>query len=303
MKVAFDFDNTLTTGEGDELIGFNPVMIRRAHQHAKAGDELWIVTARPRAARAVDRAFSRRKGVNPRHYVHALVRYWGLPIPDERILFVGGTGKGPFLARRGIELLYDDRSSQRRSAQAAGVRAEAPDYPRKHRGQQRDLFPEYLVTPKQISDRWGDIFEELELDWSDDNDAETAAEVLARETGLPRAGVGNTRAVFALDPYTVIKLAFWHGDEDNLGETIVWERADEGDRRWLAPVFDADPGGAWLTMGRAGPVPEHVGKQIRKGKFDHIARHLGIDDLRSASNWGIYKGKLAIIDYGHLLDG
>ena len=156
-----------------------------------------------------------------------------------------------------------------------------------------------LPDPDDLWTVWNDIFEELELDWTDEWDAEeTAAPEFTRRTGLTLVGAGNGRVVFAYGPGRVLKLAYAHGEQDNRLECNRWVQSTPTDRRWLAPVLACGPDGEWLIMARAEPLTERQKEAVRRGRLEPVVQRLGLDDLRAPMNWGQIRGRMVAIDYG-----
>ena len=81
MKVSFDYDDTLTTEKGLELLK------RRQQQ----GDEIYIITARRRSVEVID--FARQHGI--RH-----------------VYFTSGADKYKTVMELGIDVHYDNNQEQ-----------------------------------------------------------------------------------------------------------------------------------------------------------------------------------------------
>jgi hypothetical protein len=159
----------------------------------------------------------------------------------------------------------------------------------------------------QLSAEWGQVFEDLELDWSEEWDAlDEAAPEFSRRTGFPFLGGGNTRMVFALDDRTVLKLAYMgdSGAEANLHECEVWAEwsvaEPEESRRWLAPVVDCASGGEWLVMERAAAVTRDEVPPLNWGSVaDQALGRMGIADAAGGAQWGrLSDGRVVLVDYG-----
>lgn len=174
------------------------------------------------------------------------------------------------------------------------------------------LNPEDHGHLNDLATEWGTVFEDLDLDWSDEWEAEDqAAPEFARRTGLEFLGAGNTRAVFALDEQRVLKVAFMGdaGNEANLYECERWltNSADPDlgadARRWLAPVLACASGGEWLVMRRAKPVKRSALPAMDWGSdMDRLLKRLGVSDTTGAMQWGNLDGQVVLLDYGAPLD-
>lgn len=81
MKVSFDYDDTLTTDKGKELLK------RRQQQ----GDEIFIITARRRSVEVID--FARQYGIN-------------------HIYFTAGADKWKTILELNIDVHYDNNAEQ-----------------------------------------------------------------------------------------------------------------------------------------------------------------------------------------------
>jgi hypothetical protein len=105
-------------------------------------------------------------------------------------------------------------------------------------------------------------------------------------------GVGCDRVVMGLCLEHVVKIDF--DGLSSANELAVWEGANEELRELLCPIFGhgAHAGTKWLLAGRAWPMEEM--EAPTSAKWDRLE---GITDLRS-ENWGEYRGRQVIIDYG-----
>jgi hypothetical protein len=105
-------------------------------------------------------------------------------------------------------------------------------------------------------------------------------------------GVGWDRVVVGLCLEHVVKIDFEHLSSEN--ELAVWQGANEELKEMLCPIFDSGrrAGVSWLLTGRAWPLEEM--EVAVSAKWDRLE---GITDLRN-ENWGVYKGRQVITDYG-----
>lgn len=81
MKVSFDYDDTLTTDKGKELLK------RRQQQ----GDEIFIITARRRSVEVID--FARENNI-------------------KNVYFTSGADKYPIIDELDIDVHYDNNAEQ-----------------------------------------------------------------------------------------------------------------------------------------------------------------------------------------------
>lgn len=117
-------------------------------------------------------------------------------------------------------------------------------------------------------------------------------------------GAGAERVVVGLCLEHVLKIDFGvevsHASSRN--ELAVWDKADAELRELLCPIFDygEQQGVSWLLMGRAWPLDEMAEAEredleaAAESKWNRLE---GIRDLRS-ENWGEYRGRMVIVDYG-----
>lgn len=85
MKVSFDYDDTLTTQQGIDLL----------QSHIAQGDEVYIITRR-------------RKSFN--EPVYQLAKEYG--IPKSKVYFTNGEMKWKTILELGIELHYDNNPDE-----------------------------------------------------------------------------------------------------------------------------------------------------------------------------------------------
>lgn len=174
-----------------------------------------------------------------------------------------------------------------------------------------DLNPAQPDTARlnELAVEWGQIFDDLELDWSDAWDAHfDASPEFTRRTGLEWVGGGQTRMVFALDDQRVLKLAFMgdSGAEASARECALWFRLAQEQpalgRRLLAPVLGCAAGGEWLVMERATKVEDTDLPVLDWGSpTDVILEGLGVSDTRGRGQWGrLGDGRVVLVDYGGL---
>ncbi len=149
------------------------------------------------------------------------------------------------------------------------------------------------ATFGRIAQAVGDILADLE-EAHEATDTASAMAALSRAAGLPVLGSGEGRVVFALDEHRVLKVAKdlpTLGDEcQNCLEDHRWRSASARERRWLAPVIAADPGGAWLVMERTQPAA-HVPPKV-------LARLLAMAGDDREENVGRIENRYVLHDYG-----
>jgi hypothetical protein len=105
--VSFDFDDTLVAFKAQKPT----TLLRRLCEHLKQGDDVIVVTAR---SDDFEKVFGVRRP-------DSWLEEWGLPsIP---VIRTNWRLKGPTLKRLGVDLHYDDRPAEIRSAQKHGVTA------------------------------------------------------------------------------------------------------------------------------------------------------------------------------------
>jgi hypothetical protein len=122
--------------------------------------------------------------------------------------------------------------------------------------------------------------------------------------GFDFLGAGAERVVVGLCLEHALKIDFGteSGFVSSRNELAVWEQADAELRTMLCPIFDHGEvqGVPWLLMGRTWPLAEMEESErdaleaAVNPKWDRLE---GIQDLRS-ENWGEYRGRLVITDYG-----
>lgn len=131
-----------------------------------------------------------------------------------------------------------------------------------------------------------------------------AIAALKRATGHKLLGCGTERVVFPLGSDQVLKVALnGPGRDANLTEACVWQKSEEAQRVWLAPVLGVDrPNGEWLVMQRA--------KALRSTQMDKLNRWMRqmsdtlewdwgfIEDTDHADQWGMLNGHPVLVDYG-----
>ena len=110
------------------------------------------------------------------------------------------------------------------------------------------------------------------------------------ERGMECIGVGDARVVFVLCDEHVLKVNYNEEIDANRAEAMVWERADEEMREWLAPIYDCSLDEHWLLMARCseynGPRPQWLTSEVKALFMD--AR----DD-----NLGLWQGRVVMLDY------
>lgn len=110
------------------------------------------------------------------------------------------------------------------------------------------------------------------------------------QRGMECIGVGDARMVFGLCHEHVLKVNYNEEIDANREEAMVWERASEEMREWLAPVIDYSLDEHWLVMGRcteySGPRPQWLTSEV-KGLF--MDAH--------EDNLGLWRGKVVMLDY------
>jgi hypothetical protein len=111
-------------------------------------------------------------------------------------------------------------------------------------------------------------------------------------------GKGIARKVYALRPWPaeyVVKVqtrqSFEEGDYQNIAEWELWSHADPKLRRWLAPCISLSPCGRALIQVRTETI-------YRAAIPKRVPAVLG--DLHQ-DNFGHYKGKVVLRDYGRHL--
>mgnify|MGYP006438741867 CR=1 FL=1 len=143
---------------------------------------------------------------------------------------------------------------------------------------------------------------------------------LSKEAGAPWAASGGSRIVVPLsrvDERFIVKMG-WFADQDD--EQTRWLNADHSARRWLLPIIDFKRG-AWSIFPRAKPLPPrmlqtthfrgYAGKnrpwrhyrEVHPGVVSRAVRSSPliaqlVDDIQGPRNWGLYRGRPVILDYG-----
>lgn len=152
-------------------------------------------------------------------------------------------------------------------------------------------------------------------------------EALTSVAGIKCLGFGWSRLAFALDENVVIKLAYGpSGRLANGRENLRWKESPSEVKNLLAPVFECDPAGRWLTMARTSsvvsqPVDRDLVLSSRKWLPKTIAllrqQAFSTNDLRTIPFWdlirehedesvpkfeniGVLNGKFVIHDYESL---
>jgi hypothetical protein len=110
------------------------------------------------------------------------------------------------------------------------------------------------------------------------------------ERGMECIGVGDARFVFALCAEHVLKVNYNEEIDANAAEAMVWERASEEMRSYLAPVVDYSLDEHWLIMARCseytGPRPQWLTGQVKELFTD-----------AQEGNLGVWQGKVVLLDY------
>jgi hypothetical protein len=114
--------------------------------------------------------------------------------------------------------------------------------------------------------------------------------------GFDFIGVGCNRVVMGLCLEHVVKIDFHQ--VSNANELAVWKNASEEVKEMLCPIFDSGDSEdvQWLLMGRCEPLGET--EELEEAIHQKWDRLRGIWDL-GHENWGFYRDRQVILDYGH----
>ena len=112
-----------------------------------------------------------------------------------------------------------------------------------------------------------------------------------------RIGFGSTRSVYAFRKVLgldhVVKFEFGTREFQNTREWLVWNswKKTKSVAKWLAPCISISPCGCVLIQARTHPMrPEDYPKKIPQWATD-----------LKKENWGMYKGRPVIHDYGYIV--
>lgn len=139
---------------------------------------------------------------------------------------------------------------------------------------------------------------ELDLNWIDDLD--TIAQLVRREVTPRWVAWGTTRIAMPIGPNLVLKL----GDPDvTLDEQRRWafaKRSSDRSARLMLPIV-LQRRGAWSVLPFAEELPKAYGNNLDRLQYQAFmqARALrGLEADLGAENWGFYKRRPVVIDYG-----
>lgn len=139
------------------------------------------------------------------------------------------------------------------------------------------------------------------LRWGWDNDV--LAYLLKHEFRAPWVGFGTNRIALPVGPKLVIKMGTPATMKD---EQDRWEaaRRHPGSRKWMLPILASRPG-SWSLMPLAAPLADRFRDDFESLEYAAILDAYalrGIEDDLGAENWGMYKGRPVVLDYGGTRD-
>lgn len=128
---------------------------------------------------------------------------------------------------------------------------------------------------------------------------EIDSEEEVEQRGGKCVGEGSSRRVYAIDDTVVLKIAKDEiGRRQNLIEYRVYNRANEDQRAWLAPVYEKTLNDKFLLMRRANTDDVSYVPELRV--LEPLIEEFKLlqDDLTELSSWGEIEGEIVCVDYG-----
>ena len=151
-------------------------------------------------------------------------------------------------------------------------------------------------------------------------------EDLRVRSGAPWVRSGCTRVVLQIGSHLVLKLPAYLGDLQSNGrprcsdamadEQRRWASLSRSDRAWFLPIIAQSPG-RWTVMPLATSLLPRFIQTIHnedEGLEEEIVRRdlwdtvsalpdtAGLDDIYGVTNWGMYRGRPVLLDYGAAWD-